>query len=136
MHRVKMYMDKIIEKGSKEDMEQIEEYFYKLMCKVHMADPEMTNWIKDEMMIMANGKVLTEDMIDMDNFKWSIEDTDGVKTQYGWNLPNVEFNYLSNHFYNLYHEIEEDDTKILKMVHKKLTEYPDSAFNMWMHNRK
>ena len=136
MHKIKEYMDKIIEKGEVHDMEKIEEYFYKLMCKVDMIDHEMTKWIKDEMFIMANGKVLTHDMINYDDFKWSCEETDEVMKQYGWNLPSVEFNYIANKFYNIYHEFIEDDTIILKMAYKKLSHYPHSAFNMYMDSKK
>lgn len=106
MHRIKTYMEKIINNGKVEDMEKIEEYFYKLMCQVHMTNPEMTKWIKEEMKIMACGKVIDEEEANeivkslKPSYKWEKETTDTVIKQYNLNVSSIPFFIVMNLMYS------------------------------------
>ena len=99
------YIDKIIEKGSKEDMEELSHILIKVVCDLDETKQEK---VKRKLYEMAYGKVLTKDMAeeivhDMKPYGefWNIEATTDVKKQYGINnISDVDFYVVMNKTYN------------------------------------
>lgn len=119
MHKIKEYMSKIIENGKVDDMEKIEEYFYKLMCKVHTTDSEMATWIKEELKEMAYGKIITEECAknwvhSMKDYgqHWSIEETTSAMETMNYNCDKIEFYVVANMIYNDYYNVVKDNEQI------------------------
>ncbi len=124
MYRVKEYMTHIIKKGKLEDMETIEEFFYKLLCKVHTTDPHMADWIISEMKEMVMGKVLTVDEakhwvahMQPCGEHWTMEQTTSVKKVKGYTYSNIDWYVVMNMMYNDYNDIvKENDALVIKMA--------------------
>ncbi len=144
MHKIKTYMDKIIENGKHEDMEQIEEYFYKLMCKVHMVDPDMTKWIKEDLKEMAYGKVITEEMAHEWVYSmkpcgqyWTMEETNNAMKSLGYNLDPIHFYIVANMQFNDQHNLVKDNEELaLKMAYNWLKDtdaVKDKLYEYYKH---
>jgi hypothetical protein len=99
------YIDKIIEKGNKEDMEELSAILIKV---VDNLDDEKKEKVKKKLYEMAYGKVLTKEMAEevVHNMKpygefWDIDATTEVKKQYGINnITDVDFYVVMNMIYN------------------------------------
>ena len=99
------YIDKIVEKGSKEDMEELSAILIKV---VDNLDDDKKEKVKKKLYEMAYGKVLTKDMAEevVHNMKpygefWDIDTTTEVKKQHGIdNIKDIDFYVVMNMIYN------------------------------------
>ena len=102
MHR--KYLERIIEKGSPEDMECLGELMIMAMDALKDYDEELYEKIEMKMYVMAYGYVLTEDMANKIieemrpvGKKWAIDQTTEVKNQYGLDkISDVDFYVTMN----------------------------------------
>lgn len=112
----KKYLRKIIENGSKIDMEKLADFMNEAMDHIKECDPKLYNKIEDKMYEMAYGKVLTEEMASKwinsmkpIGMKWTKEQTDEVLKKYGLNMNEIDFWTIMNAMYNDYHNIFDDN---------------------------
>ena len=102
MHR--KYLEKIIEKGSPEDMECLGELMIMAMDALKDYDEELYEKIEMKMYVMAYGYVLTEDMANKIveemrpmGKKWGIDQTTAVKKKYELDkISDVDFYVVMN----------------------------------------
>lgn len=114
---VKEYLKKIIEKGDRNDMEELSEIFDKAIYKVKDCDPEWYNKKCMKLYTMAYGKVLNEEMaediiskMEPYHMHWTLEQTRQVQTQNGLNnIRDIDFWIVLNSAYNDYHDIFEEN---------------------------
>lgn len=117
---VKDYLIKIIERGKREDMEELSEIFDKAIYKVKDCDPD---WYEKKCMklyTMAYGKVLNEEMakdiiakMEPYHMHWTLEQTRQVQVQNGLNnIRDVDFWVVMNSAYSDYHELFEDNLEM------------------------
>lgn len=115
---VKDYLIKIIERGKREDMEELSEIFDKAIYKVKDCDPD---WYEKKCMklyTMAYGKVLSEEMakdiitkMEPYHMHWTLEQTRQVQAQNGLNnIRDVDFWIVINSAYNDFHDLFEENT--------------------------
>ena len=103
MHK---YMNKIIEKGKKEDMIKLGELFDKAVNHLKECDPELYDDIKMCMYELAEGKIFTVDMAECwvsqmkPRAKWVMEETNMVLRDYGLNLNPIDFYIVMNMLYS------------------------------------
>lgn len=116
MH-IKEYLEKIIEKGERKDMEELSEILDKAICKVKDCDPEWYDKKCMKLYTMAYGRVLNEEMakdiimkMEPYHMHWTLEQTRQVQTQNGLNnIRDIDFWVVMNSAYNDYHDLFEDN---------------------------
>lgn len=112
---IREYLDKIIEKGSIEDMKCLGHIVIKAMDSLKENDNELYEEIKTKMYEMAYGKVLTKEMAEkwVNSMKpiarWSMEETNSVKNEYGADIDEISFYVVMNMMYSDYKNVFEDD---------------------------
>lgn len=115
--QIKEYLEKIIEKGDRKDMEELSDMLDKAIYKVKDCDPE---WYEKKCMklyTMAYGKVLNEEMaediiskMEPYHMHWTLEQTRQVQIQNGLNnIRDVDFWVVMNSAYNDFHDLFEDN---------------------------
>lgn len=117
---VKDYLIKIIERGKKEDMEELSEIFDKAIYKVKDCDPEWYERKCMKLYTMAYGKELNEEMakdiiVKMEPYHmhWTLEQTRQVQAQNGLNnIRDIDFWVVMNSAYNDFHDLFEDNTEM------------------------
>lgn len=114
----KKYLKKIVEKGSKIDMEKLAEFMEETMDHIKECDPKLYDKIECKMYEMAYGKVLTEDMASKwihsmkpYGMKWTKEQTDEVIRKYNLNINEIDFWAIMNAMYNDYRNIFDDNAE-------------------------
>lgn len=129
MHRVKEYKKEIIEKNDHDTIHKMLELDDKAFCTLKDKDYDMAKWLSSEYRELARGTELDEEMIKMvlPTIKWSVEDTNGVKSQKGWSCDDMNFNFMANYFYHKFSDIINDDMMILDMAHKE----SEKAYHVW-----
>lgn len=106
MYCVKEYMKKIITKGKQEDMEELGEIFEEMFYELEEYDEKMFDKIGTKMYIMANGKVLTDDMKrewvkEMKPMaKWTEEEVKSVASSYNSKVPYMSAFVIMNMLYS------------------------------------
>lgn len=106
MYCVKDYMSKIIAKGKQEDMEELGEIFEEMFYELEEYDEKMYDKIGTKMYIMANGKVLTDDMKrewvkEMKPMaKWTEEEVKSVASSYNIKVPYMSAFVILNMLYS------------------------------------
>lgn len=115
---IKHYMDKIIEKGKQEDMEELGEIFRDMYEHIEECDPEEAHDIKTKMYEMACGKVITEEMAHEwvnsmlpYHEHWDKETTESVRNERGIEVEPTEWYVVLNMMYNDYFKAIQDDTE-------------------------
>lgn len=114
---VKDYLIKIIERGKREDMEELSEIFDKAIYKVKDCDPD---WYEKKCMklyTMAYGKVLNEEMakdiitkMEPYHMHWTLEQTRQVQAQNGLNnIRDIDFWIVMNSAYNDFHDLFDEN---------------------------
>lgn len=114
---VKDYLIKIIERGKREDMEELSEIFDKAIYKVKDCDPD---WYEKKCMklyTMAYGKVLSEEMakeiiekMEPYHMHWTLEQTRQVQAQNGLNnIRDIDFWIVMNSAYNDFHDLFDEN---------------------------
>ena len=114
---VKDYLIKIIERGKREDMEELSEIFDKAIYKVKDCDPE---WYEKKCMklyTMAYGKVLSEEMakdiiskMEPYHMHWTLEQARQIQAQNGLNnIRDIDFWTTLNEGYNDYHDLFDEN---------------------------
>lgn len=114
----KEYIKKIVENGSKVDMEKLSDFMCEAMDHIKTCDVNLYNKIEGKMYEMAYGKILTEDMASKwihsmkpYGMKWTKEQTDEVIKKYGLNINEIDFWTMMNSMYNDYHNIFDDNVE-------------------------
>lgn len=114
---VKDYLIKIIERGKREDMEELSEIFDKAIYKVKDCDPD---WYEKKCMklyTMAYGKVLNEEMakdiiskMEPYHMHWTLEQSKQIQAQNGLNnIRDIDFWITINSGYNDYHDLFDEN---------------------------
>lgn len=110
------YIEKIVDNGNNEDMQELSEMLEELMYKLKENDPKCYHKYKMKLYELAYGKVLNEDMAIgwvesmQPEAKWTIEETSDVKRQYGLNdISEIDFYVVLNMMYSDYHKIIGDN---------------------------
>lgn len=124
MYAIKEYMDKIIENGSKEDMEKLEEKFYDLMSYAKTHEVSLYDKIECELYKIAYGEVITPELADkwVSNMrplaKWTKSETDDVLKTKGLDVNDVDFYVVMNMMYSDYKNVlgEDDVNKYVEMA--------------------
>lgn len=106
--KIREYITKIGEHKKVEDMQKLGDMLADIICSMKESHPELYEKYKMELYIMANGRVLTEDMAEeiVSNMKpygeyWDIETTTSVKNELGVkNISDVDFYVTMNKTYN------------------------------------
>lgn len=115
--KIKEYLERIIDKGDRRDMEKLSEILNKAICKVKDCDPD---WYEEKCMklyTMAYGKLLNEEMandiitkMEPYHMHWNLEQTRQVQMQNGLNnIRDIDFWIVMNSAYNDYHDLFEDN---------------------------
>ena len=130
---VKKYIDKIIEEGTEEDMDKLEDIMIDLMYDLKRYDEDKAHKYKMCLYKMAYGEVLTDKMArkvveDMkpDGEHWSIEQTTQVKNQYGFNVRDIDFWVVMNMAYNDYKDIFKDNIEMYARWSNAFINDPDA----------
>jgi hypothetical protein len=117
MGKIEKYIDKIVEKGIPEDMDKLSDMLEDLIYELKETNHKEYKHYKMCLYEMAYGKVLNEEMAHeiVEHMKpygehWTMEDTTGVKNQYGLsNINEIDFYVVMNSAYNDYHEMFDED---------------------------
>ena len=115
--KIKEYLERIIEKGDRKNMEELSDMLDKAIYKVKDCDPE---WYEKKCMklyTMAYGKVLNEEMaediiskMEPYHMHWTLEQTRQVQVQNGLNnIRDVDLWVVMNSAYSDYHDLFEDN---------------------------
>lgn len=130
---VKKYIDKIIEEGTEEDMDKLEDIMIDLIYDLKRYDEDKAHKYKMCLYKMAYGEVLTDKMArkvveDMkpDGEHWSIEQTTQVKNQYGFNVRDIDFWVVMNMAYNDYKDIFKDNIEMYARWSNAFINDPDA----------
>lgn len=115
--KIKEYLERIIEKGDRKDMEELSDMLDKAIYKVKDCDPEWYEKKCMELYIMAYGKVLNEEMakdiiskMEPYHMHWTLEQTIQVQVQNGLNnIRDIDFWVVMNSAYNDFHDLFEDN---------------------------
>lgn len=122
---VKDYLIKIIERGKREDMEELSEIFDKAIYKVKDCDPD---WYEKKCMklyTMAYGKVLNEEMKKewvqglKPTAKWTYEEIENVAKKYNINIPVSSVYIIMNMLYSDFKNVlgnGEDEESLKKYI--------------------
>lgn len=116
MH-IEKYIRKIVDEGSRQEMEELSNILQELMMLLHEYDEQ--KYKKYEMCLykMAYGEVLNEDMAEdivnrMQPYgeKWTMNQTNQIQHDYGYDSINpVDFYIVINSAYNDYRDVFGDD---------------------------
>lgn len=115
--QIKEYLEKIIEKGDRKDMEELSDMLDKAIYKVKDCDPEWYDKKCMKLYTMAYGKVLNEEMakdiiskMEPYHMHWTLEQTRQVQVQNGLNnIRDIDFWVVMNSAYNDFHDLFEDN---------------------------
>lgn len=106
MH-IQEYIDKIVSKGSPEDMKQLSDILKSAIYKIKDYDEKCYKKFKTDLYELANGKVITmemaEDWVNSMNpaAKWDFSSTSAVKNQYGiTDIDDISFYIVMNMLYS------------------------------------
>lgn len=132
--QIRKYIDKIGEKKSPEDMQELGDMLADIIYMTKESHPEIYEKYKMKLYVMAYGKVLTEDMAKdiVHNMKpsgehWSIDQTNEVKKQYGLNnISDVDFYAVMNMAWNDYKDVFGDDLETYVKYSKAFIEDEDA----------
>lgn len=110
---IKEYLDRIIDNDKLEDMQKLSDIFEKTMEHLEKCDKNAFDKYEMELYEMANGKVLNQKMAEkiVNNMrpygmKWTIDEIDEVKKQYGFNnLRTIDTYIVMNSAYNDFQDI-------------------------------
>ena len=115
--KIKEYLERIIEKGNRKDMEELSDMLDKAIYKVKDCDPEWYDKKCMKLYTMAYGKVLNEEMakdiiseMEPYHMHWTLEQTRQVQVQNGLNnIRDIDFWVVMNSAYNDFQDLFEDN---------------------------
>lgn len=130
---MRKYIDKIIEEGSDEDMEKLEDMMIDLIYDLKRYDEEKAHKYKMCLYKMAYGEVLSEEMAEhiVEEMKpegehWTKEQTTSVKNQYGFNVRDLDFWVVMNMAYNDYKDLFRDNLEMYAKFSNAFINDPDA----------
>lgn len=111
---IRKYIDKIIEKGTYEDMNRLGNMLVEIIYEYKENQPETYKKYKDELYCMAYGPIISdetrEEIVNKIGEHWTLEDTESVRNQYGLvNIKPNEFNVVMNMAYSDYKNVFGDE---------------------------
>lgn len=114
---VKDYLIKIIERGKREDMEELSEIFNKAIYKVKDCDPDWYERKCMKLYTMAYGKVLNEEMakdiitkMEPYHMHWTLDQSKQIQAENGLNnIRDIDFWTTLNEGYNDYHDLFDEN---------------------------
>jgi hypothetical protein len=144
MSKIRKYLDDIIEKDNKEDMEKLSEIFEELMYHLKECNHKKYKKYKICLYEMAYGKKLTEEMaIEWINnmrpvgLHWTEEETTEVMNKMGYNCDKLSYWVVSNMMYNDNYNIVKDDEELaLKLAYYWLDDedaVADKFYEYWKY---
>jgi hypothetical protein len=147
MSKIEKYIDDIIEKGKKEDMEILSDMMEDLIYKMKEYDEECYHKYKMKLYELANGKKLSEEMaIDWvqkmlpAHQHWTITETTNAMQELGYNCEKLEFWVVANMMYNDYYNLVKDDEGLALNLAKDWLKDDDAVedklYEYWKHISK
>jgi hypothetical protein len=114
---VEVYIEKIVDNGKIEDMEELSDMLEDTMEIVKMYDDKCYKEMEMKLYKMAFGNVLNRQMAEEivhkmkpSGLRWSLEETRNLQNQYGIsNINDVDFFIVMNSAYNDYRDIFGDN---------------------------
>lgn len=150
--KIKEYINKIVNTGNKEDMEELSEMLDEAILKLKMNDEECYNEYKMKLYEMANGKILDENMAEewvmsmKPRARWTMEETDQVLKQYNiTSIDSIDWYVVMNMLYSDMKSVlgsgddEESLTKYVNAAKDWLQDEdagPDKLYNYWKYVAK
>lgn len=124
MEDIKAKIRMIVDKGKKEDMEELSDMLEDSLMYIYKTAPEMFEEMDCSLNEMAYGKILTPEMAHtwVNMMKpygehWSMEDTNSVLKKNDFEYNEAEFYAVLNMMYNDYKKtIDDDTTEYIKLA--------------------
>ena len=128
---VKKYIDKIVQNGKQEDMEELGDIFSDVMSELKEYNKEDYMEYKSKLYCMAYGPIISDEMrekiVEKIGEHWSLEETENVRNQYSLNnIKSNEFNVVMNMAYSDYKEVFDDDLEMYVKFSKAFIEDSDA----------
>lgn len=141
---IKTYINKIVQNGKQEDMEELGDIFSDVMYELKEYDEEDYKEYKSELYEMAFGKKISQEMADKwvkemqpIGIHWTIEETTNAMQSLGYNFDSVDFFVVANMMYNDYYDlVKDDETLALKLAKDWLDDKDakeDKLYCYWKH---
>lgn len=141
---IKTYINKIVQNGKQEDMEELGDIFSDVMYELKEYNEEDYKEYKSELYEMAFGKKISQEMADKwvkemqpIGIHWTIEETTNAMQSLGYNFDSVDFFVVANMMYNDYYDlIKNDETLALKLAKDWLDDKDakeDKLYCYWKH---
>ena len=131
--KIREYIEKIGENKNIEDMKRLGDMLSDLICEMKESHYELYEKYKMDLYEMAFGKVLSEEMAEeiVTNMKpyhlhWTMEQTNEVMKQMGYNLNPIDFFVTMNMAYNDYHELFGEEVENYARYSKLFIDDPDA----------
>jgi hypothetical protein len=140
--KIKEYIEKIIQKNKKEDMENLSDMLEDLIYKMKEYDEECYHKYKMKLYGMANDYKFDKDyaielVSDMRPIgeMWSIDTTNKVKSQYGITASDYDFYIVLNSLANDYGKIidTEDVETYVKMANAFINDVDAKKNKVWRY---
>lgn len=141
---IKTYINKIVQNGKQEDMEELGDIFSDVMYELKEYNEEDYKEYKSELYEMAFGKKISQEMADKwvkemqpIGIHWTIEETTNAMQSLGYNFDSVDFFVVANMMYNDYYDlVKDDETLALKLAKDWLDDKDakeDKLYCYWKH---
>ncbi len=140
--KIKEYIERIIENGRPEDMEELSDMLDEAIMKVKINDPKCYKKYRMKLMGMAynykfdreTAKEIVEDMRPLGEV-WTIEETTNVKNQYGVNADDNDFYIVINSLVNDYNNVidKEDVETYVKMANAFINDTDSVKDKIWIY---
>lgn len=123
--KVREMINTIIEKGNREDMYKLHDMLDKLICDLKEEKPKMYHEYKEELYVLAYGKVITEEKaIEIVSHMlpygehYSLDEASMMKDRYSIKHNKVDVYLVINSLYNDYCDIFGDDNELYAKMTK------------------
>lgn len=120
MHEIKEMIQKIVDDGDRQEMEELSNILDKVTNMVYNYDEKVGNEIKMQIYEMAYGKNLNRNMAEEIiskmrpyGMRWSLEESREVQNEFGLdNIDDLDFWVVLNSAYNDYKDIFGDNLEM------------------------
>lgn len=134
MHEIKEYIQKIVDVGERNEMEELSDILDEVICVIKEYDENLYKKYKMELYRMAYGNRLNRQMAEeivskMKPYKmrWSLEETMDIQEEFGLNdLDQCDFFVVMNSAYNDYRDIFGDNLEMYARYTKDFIEDEDA----------
>lgn len=140
---IKEMLQRIIEKGNREDMYKLNDMLDELICDLKEQKPKLYEEYKNDLYELAYGKVITEEVANkwVDEMKpfgkhWTIEQTANAMQNFGYRFDKIEFFIVANMIYNDYNDVVRDNEEMALKMAKDFLDDEDAKENKLYNYKK